>query len=67
MRAVGAELVERREVVPGQWMTSWHSPVDRVRAPAPGQYVHLRTVEAGGLPGPPAVSRSSRPTPRAGR
>jgi dihydroorotate dehydrogenase electron transfer subunit len=49
VRAVGAELVERREVVPGQVMTAWHSPsiVSGVRA---GQYLHLRTVEAGGLP-----------------
>jgi dihydroorotate dehydrogenase electron transfer subunit len=49
MRAVGAELVERREVVPGQVLTAWHSPsiVSGVRA---GQYVHLRTIEAGGLP-----------------
>ncbi len=49
MRAVGAELVARREVVPGQVMTAWHSPsiVSGARA---GQYVHVRTVEAGGLP-----------------
>ena len=49
MRAVGAELVERREVVPGQWMTAWHSPSIVMGARA-GQYVHVRTVEAGGLP-----------------
>ena len=54
MRAVGAELVERREVVPGQWMTAWHSPSIVMGARA-GQYVHVRTVEAGGLPRPPAV------------
>ena len=49
MRAVGAELVERREVVPGQVMTAWHSPsiVSGVRA---GQYVYVYAVEAGGLP-----------------
>ncbi len=49
VRAVGAELVERREVVPGQVMTAWHSPsiVSGVRA---GQYVHVYAVEAGGLP-----------------
>ena len=43
MRAVGAELVDRREVVPGHWMTAWHSPsiVSGARA---GQYVHLRTL-----------------------
>jgi dihydroorotate dehydrogenase electron transfer subunit len=49
MRAVGAELVDRREVVPGHWMTAWHSPSIVTGARA-GQYVHLRTVEAGGLP-----------------
>ena len=49
MRAVGAELVERREVVPGQVMTAWHSPsiVSGVRA---GQYVYVYAIEAGGLP-----------------
>ena len=49
MRAVGAELIERREVVPGQVMTAWHSPsiVSGARA---GQYVHVYAIEAGGLP-----------------
>ena len=48
MRSVAAELVERREIVPGQWLHAWHAPgvVSGVRA---GQYVHLRTVEPGGL------------------
>jgi dihydroorotate dehydrogenase electron transfer subunit len=49
MRSIAAELVERREIVPGQWLHAWHAPgvVSGVRA---GQYVHLRTVEPGGLP-----------------
>ncbi len=49
MRSIAAELVERREIVPGQWLHAWHAPgvVAGVRA---GQYVHLRTVEPGGLP-----------------
>ena len=49
MRPVGAELIERREILPGQWLTSWHVPqvVSGARA---GQVVHVRTVEAGGLP-----------------
>lgn len=49
MRSIAAELVERREVVPGLWLHAWHAPgvVAGVRA---GQYVHLRTVEPGGLP-----------------
>ena len=49
MRAVGAELVERREIVAGQWMTAWHSP-SIVKGSRAGQYVHVRTFEAGGLP-----------------
>jgi dihydroorotate dehydrogenase electron transfer subunit len=49
VRSVAAELVERREIVPGQWLHAWHAPgvVPGVRA---GQYVHLRSVEPGGLP-----------------
>ena len=49
MRSIAAELVERREIVPGTWLHAWHAPgvVSGVRA---GQYVHLRTVEPGGLP-----------------
>jgi dihydroorotate dehydrogenase electron transfer subunit len=49
VRSVAAELVERREILPGQWLHAWHAPgvVSGVRA---GQYVHLRTVAPGGLP-----------------
>jgi dihydroorotate dehydrogenase electron transfer subunit len=49
MRLTGAELVESREILPGTWLQSWHAPaiVSGVRA---GQYVHVRTTEAGGLP-----------------
>jgi dihydroorotate dehydrogenase electron transfer subunit len=49
MRPADAELVECREIVAGQWLQSWHAPtvVSGARA---GQYVHVRTVEAGGLP-----------------
>src|SRR5512139_2045543 len=49
MRLAGAELVESREVLPGTLMLAWHAPavVSGVRA---GQYVHVRTTEAGGLP-----------------
>ena len=49
MRPIGAELVERREILPGQWLTAWHAPAIASGARA-GQYVHVRTVEAGGLP-----------------
>lgn len=49
MRLAGAELVERREILPGTLMLAWHVPtvVSGVRA---GQVVHVRTTEAGGLP-----------------
>jgi dihydroorotate dehydrogenase electron transfer subunit len=49
MRTQAAELVERREIVPGTWLHAWHAPwaVSGARA---GQYVHLRTIEPGGLP-----------------
>ena len=49
MRSIAAELLERREIVAGTWLHSWHAPgvVTGVRA---GQYVHLRTIEPGGLP-----------------
>lgn len=49
MRPVGAELLEAREILPGWWLASWHVPtvVSGARA---GQAVHVRTVEAGGLP-----------------
>ena len=49
MRLSGAELVDSREILPGTWLQAWHAPtiVSGARA---GQYVHARTVEAGGLP-----------------
>jgi dihydroorotate dehydrogenase electron transfer subunit len=49
MRLTGAELLETREILPGQWLQSWHAPAVASGARA-GQYVHVRTVEAGGLP-----------------
>jgi dihydroorotate dehydrogenase electron transfer subunit len=49
MRSLGAELVERREILPGTWLHAWHAPGVVAGARA-GQYVHLRTVEPGGLP-----------------
>ncbi len=44
-----AELQEIREILPDQWQVSWHAPSIAAGA-RPGQYVHLRTIEAGGLP-----------------
>src|SRR6188472_274921 len=49
MRTQVAELVERREIVPGTWLHAWHAPW-AVSGPRAGQYVHLRTIEPGGLP-----------------
>ncbi len=49
VRSGRAELIELREILPGQWQASWHAPAIAAGARA-GQYVHLRTLEAGGLP-----------------
>ena len=49
MRPFGAELVDRREIGPGQWLLAWHAPAIASSARA-GQALHVRTVEAGGMP-----------------
>lgn len=49
MRPLGAHLVERREIGPGQWLLAWHAPAIATGARA-GQAVHVRTVEPGGMP-----------------
>lgn len=49
MRLSGAELVERREILTGTWLQAWHAPAI-VSGARSGQYVHVRTTEAGGLP-----------------
>ena len=49
MRAPGAELLESREILPGHRLLTWHAPSIAGAARA-GQYVHVRTLEAGGLP-----------------
>lgn len=49
MRPLGAELIDSRQILPGHWLQSWHAPAVASAARA-GQAVHLRTVEAGGLP-----------------
>jgi dihydroorotate dehydrogenase electron transfer subunit len=48
VRATGAELLDRREILPGQWLQSWHAPAIAGGA-RPGQFVHLRATEPGGL------------------
>ena len=40
-RPASAELVDRREILPGQWLQSYHAPAVANGARA-GQYVHLR-------------------------
>jgi len=48
MRLAAAELVDQREILPGQWLQSYHAPslVAGVRA---GQFVHVRTGDYSGL------------------
>jgi dihydroorotate dehydrogenase electron transfer subunit len=49
VRPFGAELVDRREIGPGQWLLAWHAPAIAASARA-GQALHVRTIEAGGMP-----------------
>jgi dihydroorotate dehydrogenase electron transfer subunit len=49
VRPFGAELAERREIGPGEWLLAWHAPAIASAARA-GQALHVRTVEAGGMP-----------------
>jgi len=44
-----AELVETREIVPGQWQQAWHAPSVVAGARA-GQYLHVRSADALGFP-----------------
>ena len=48
MRLVGAELVESRQVLPGQWIQSYHAPALATGSRA-GQFVHVRTGDYSGL------------------
>src|SRR6476619_5682004 len=48
MRLVAAELVESREILPQQWLQSYHAPTLAVGARA-GQFVHARTGDLSGL------------------
>lgn len=42
-------MLDLRAILPGRWQASWRAPSIAAAARA-GQYVHLRTIEAGGLP-----------------
>jgi dihydroorotate dehydrogenase electron transfer subunit len=48
MRLVAAELVDSREILPGQWVQSFHAPHLAVGSRA-GQFVHVRTGDYSGL------------------
>src|SRR5947208_1732939 len=48
MRLVKAELVESREILPGQWIQAFHAPHLATGSRA-GQFVHVRTGDYSGL------------------
>ncbi len=48
MRLVSAELVESRQILPGQWLQSFHAP-ELVSGARAGQFVHVRTGDYSGL------------------
>ncbi len=48
MRLVAAELVDSREILPGQWLQSFHAPALAAGSRA-GQFVHVRAGDWSGL------------------
>jgi dihydroorotate dehydrogenase electron transfer subunit len=48
MRLAAAELVDSREILPGQWLQSFHVPDIAIGARA-GQFVHVRTGDGSGM------------------
>jgi dihydroorotate dehydrogenase electron transfer subunit len=48
MRLVRTELVDSREILPGQWLQSFHAP-DLATGTRAGQFVHVRTGDLSGL------------------
>jgi dihydroorotate dehydrogenase electron transfer subunit len=48
MRLVRTELVDSREILPGQWLQSFHAPALATGSRA-GQFVHVRTGDLSGL------------------
>jgi dihydroorotate dehydrogenase electron transfer subunit len=48
MRLVGAELLDSREILPGQWLQSYRAP-ELVSGARAGQFVHVRTGDYSGL------------------
>jgi dihydroorotate dehydrogenase electron transfer subunit len=48
MRLAEAELVEHREILPGQWLQAYHAP-DIAAGGRAGQFVHVRTGDLSGM------------------
>ena len=48
MRLAGAELLDSREILPGQWLQEYHAP-ELVAGARAGQFVHVRTGDYSGL------------------
>jgi dihydroorotate dehydrogenase electron transfer subunit len=48
MRLAAAELVEHREILPGQWLQAYHAP-DVAAGCRAGQFVHVRTGDFSGM------------------
>jgi dihydroorotate dehydrogenase electron transfer subunit len=48
MRLTAAELVESREILPGQWLQSFHAP-DLAAGSRAGQFVHVRPGDLSGM------------------
>jgi dihydroorotate dehydrogenase electron transfer subunit len=48
MRLAGAELVDSREILPGQWLQAYRAP-ELISGARAGQFVHVRTGDYSGL------------------
>jgi dihydroorotate dehydrogenase electron transfer subunit len=48
MRLVTSELVDSREILPGQWLQSYHAP-ELASGSRAGQFIHVRTGDFSGL------------------
>ena len=48
MRLVAAQLVESRQILPGQWLQTFHAP-ELATGSRAGQFVHVRTGDYSGL------------------
>jgi dihydroorotate dehydrogenase electron transfer subunit len=48
MRLAGAELLESREILPDQWLQTFHAP-ELVSGARAGQFVHVRTGDFSGM------------------